>query len=111
MTSERFSSSNAAVSPAGPAPMIRALRGFNPPAPGPRPACFPRRKASFLARSYKVRRQRGAFAEEILFHLLEQKILRFFRTKIEPVLVHQHLHVLHPHLPRLFRNVLVDALA
>src|SRR5664280_529001 len=32
-------------------------------------------------------------------------------TEVEPVLVHDHLHVLDPHLPGFLGNVLVDLLA
>ena len=56
-------------------------------------------------------RQLGAFAEEVFFHLFEQEFLGFGLAEIEAVLVHDHFHVLHPALPRFFRNVLVDALA
>ena len=59
----------------------------------------------------EFRRQLGAFAEEVFFHLLEQEFLRFGLAQVEAVLVHDHLHVFHPALPRLFRNVFVDALA
>jgi len=57
------------------------------------------------------RRQRRALAEEIIFHLLQQKFLRFLGTQVQPVLVHDHLHLFQPHLPRLFGDVFVDSLA
>src|SRR5258708_6059164 len=53
----------------------------------------------------------GALAEEEILHLFEQELLRFLSAQVEAVLVHDHLHVLHPHLPGLFGDVLVDALA
>src|SRR5437879_3713516 len=53
--SVRFRSSYAAVRPAGPAPMIKALR------------CS---KALLLLRRHEIGWQLGAFAEEILLHLL-----------------------------------------
>ena len=65
----------------------------------------------FLLRRDVVRRQGSAFTEEILLHLLEQKLLRLGGSEIQPILVHEHLHVLDPHLPGVFRNVVVDALA
>src|SRR5260370_37873591 len=57
-----------------------------------------------------VRRQLRAFAEKVLFHLLEQKLLGLRLAQVEAVLVHDHLHVFHPPLPCLFPNILVDAL-
>ena len=56
-------------------------------------------------------RKRRAFAEEVLFHLLDQELLRFLRAQVEAVLVHDHLHVLDPHPPGFLRHVVVDALA
>lgn len=56
-------------------------------------------------------RRRGTLAEEILFHLLDEEFLRFFGTKVQPVLIHEHFHVLNPHAPCLFRDVVVNALA
>ena len=55
--------------------------------------------------------KRSAFAEEVIFHLLEQELLRLLRAEVEPVLVHDHLHLLEPHLPGFLGDVLVDALA
>jgi hypothetical protein len=63
-----------------------------------------------LPRRNVVRRQGGAFSEEVLLHLLEEEFLSFRSTKIETVLVHKHFHVLDPHAPRLFRDVVIDAL-
>src|SRR5579864_7110198 len=56
-------------------------------------------------------RQRRAFAEEIIFHLLEQEFLRFLSAEVQPVLVHDHLHLLQPHLPGFLGDALIDALA
>src|SRR5579872_4843979 len=58
----------------------------------------------------ELRRQLGAFAEEVFFHLFEQELLGFGLAEVEAVLVHDHLHVLDPTLPGFFGNVLVDAL-
>src|ERR1700761_9103292 len=49
-------------------------------------------------------RMGGAFSEEIFFHLLQQKFLRFWRAQVEPIFVHNHFHLLHPHLPGVFGN-------
>src|SRR5881392_3544940 len=40
-----------------------------------------------------------------------QEFLGLCGSKVEPVLVHEHLHVLHPHLPGFFGNAVVDLLA
>jgi hypothetical protein len=61
-----------------------------------------------LARWNVIRRQRCALSKEVLLHLLEEEFLSLWSTKIQTVLVHEHLHVLHPHSPRLFRDVVVD---
>ena len=44
-------------------------------------------------------------------HPSEQERLRLLRSEVEPVLVHDHLHVLEPHLPGFLGNVFVDTLA
>jgi len=53
---------------------------------------------------------RRAFPEEVLFHLLQDEFLGFRSAEVQTVLVHDHLHLFHPHGPGLFRNVIVDAL-
>src|SRR5579863_8979314 len=68
-------------------------------------------QALFLLLGNEVRRKRGPLAEEVLFHLLNDEFLRFLGAQIQPVLIHEHFHVLDPHLPRFFRNVVVDTLA
>src|SRR6185436_243358 len=50
-------------------------------------------------------------AEEMLLHLLREILAGLLVRKVQPVLVDQHLLVLEPLLPRLFRDLLVDALA
>ena len=52
-----------------------------------------------------------SFAEEKLLHLFFHDFLRIGIERIQPVLVHDHLGVLQPQLPGVFRNVFVDALA
>src|SRR5437764_9263313 len=69
------------------------------------------RSGLLLARRDIVRRKGRAFAEKVLLHLLQQKFLSLLRAEIQPVFVHEHLHVLDPHFPGFFRYVLVDALA
>src|SRR4051812_25734 len=58
-----------------------------------------------------ARWQRGALAEEKIFHMFGDEILRFLLPGHQPVLVEDHLHALLPELPRLPGDVLVDALA
>src|ERR1700722_1042460 len=55
-------------------------------------------------------RQRRAFAEEEIFHVLGHQILRFLLPGHEPVLVQDHLHPILPELPGVRRNVLVNSL-
>src|SRR5579871_901229 len=56
-------------------------------------------------------RQLGALAEEKLLQLLFHDLLRLRVEGIQAVLVHQHLGIFDPHLPRLGRDVLIDSLA
>src|SRR5688572_19446265 len=56
-------------------------------------------------------RQRRAFAEKEILHVLRDDLLRFFLPGHQAVLVEDHLHALFPELPRLRRDALVDALA
>src|SRR5450432_3188819 len=69
------------------------------------------RLSGLRLRRHEIGRQRRALAEEVTVHLLQQKFLRLLGAQVEPVLVHEHLHVLHPHLPGFFGNGLVDLLA
>src|SRR5579884_2209448 len=69
------------------------------------------RTDSVSARRNISGRQSRAFPEEELLHLLQQKLLRLGVPQVEPVLVHDHLHALHPQLPGFLRDLLVDALA
>src|ERR1700733_13055090 len=56
-------------------------------------------------------RQGGSFTEEILFHLLQEKLLCFGVAQVQTIFIHDHLHLLDPHPPRLLRDVFVNALA
>src|SRR5439155_14774609 len=56
-------------------------------------------------------RQRRAFAEEEVLHVLRHEILRFLLPWHQAVLVQDHLHAILPELPRLSRDVLVNPLA
>src|SRR5262249_3078153 len=51
-----------------------------------------------------------ARSKEIVVHLLDEELLRFLCSEVEPVFVHDHLHMLHPTFPRLFGNVVIDLL-
>src|SRR5579871_1558923 len=84
--------------------------------------CWWRSTASRISRSDEVNltlrplrnvpgRQRRALAEEIILHLLQQELLRLLRPQVQPVLVHDHLHLLEPHFPGFLGNVLIDTLA
>jgi hypothetical protein len=55
-------------------------------------------------------RQRGAFAEKKVLHVLGDELLSFFLPRHQPVLVEDHLHAILPELPGLRRNVLVHPL-
>ena len=75
------------------------------------PASRPRWKRSALRlRRDEIGRQLRALAEEILVHLFEQEFLRLGGAEIEAVLVHEHFHVLDPHLPRFLGDAVVDLL-
>src|SRR5471030_2296411 len=56
----------------------------------------------------KVLGERRAFAEEITVHLLYQEFLRFLAAHVDPILIHEPLHVLHPHFPGFLGNAVVD---
>src|ERR1039457_1669791 len=49
-------------------------------------------------------------AKEETVHRLDEELLGFPVAEVEPVLVHNHLHAVHPHLPGLLGNVVVDLL-
>src|SRR6185503_18724066 len=57
-----------------------------------------------------VGRQRGSFTEEEVFHLLANQLLAFLLPGHQAVFVEDHLLAFLPELPRLRRDVLVDAL-
>src|SRR5512141_2972048 len=59
----------------------------------------------------ETRRGVRALAEEVLAHLLLEVLARPRVGEVQPVLVHQHLLVLEPSLPRLLRDRLVEPLA
>src|ERR1019366_5362456 len=72
----------------------------------------PRWKRSGLrSRRDEVGRQLRALAEEVLVHLFEEEFLRLGGAEVKPVLVHDHLHVFDPHLPRFLGDVVEDFLA
>ena len=54
-------------------------------------------------------RSNGSFTK--VRHLLDEEFLRLGRGQVEAILVHEHLHVLDPHLPGFFRYVFVNLLA
>src|ERR1700730_10914558 len=54
-------------------------------------------------------RQLCAFAEEELLHLFFHDFLRLRVEGIQTVLIHDHLRVLDPERPGLFRDILEDA--
>src|SRR5207245_7185392 len=51
------------------------------------------------------------FAKEILFHLAEEELLRLGRSEVQAIFVHDHFHLLDPHLPGVFRDVFIDSLS
>src|SRR5438034_9069553 len=53
----------------------------------------------------------GALAEEVLAHLLLEVLAGPRIGEIQAILVHQHLLVLEPPLPRLLRDAFPEALA
>src|SRR5512133_3941565 len=66
------------------------------------------RRSGLRLRRYEIGRQLRALAEEVLVHLLQQKLLGLRRAKVEAIFVHEHLHVLDPHLPGLLGDAVVD---
>src|SRR5438067_5648268 len=76
-----------------------------------RPGPFYARHARLLmARRNILLRQRTAFAEEKLVHLLYQKFLRLARPWLETILIQQHFLSFHPLAPRFLRNILINLL-
>src|SRR5207237_9160125 len=55
-------------------------------------------------------RKLRAFAEEELLGLIEEHLVCLLRPARQPILVHDHLEVLEPHLPCVLGDGLVDAL-
>src|SRR6185437_10369182 len=49
-------------------------------------------------------------AEEILFHLLDEELLRLRLPGLEPIFIEQHLGVLGPHAPRFSAYVFINLL-
>src|SRR5437773_1027712 len=68
------------------------------------------RELVFLPGRHEIRWQGGACAEEIVVHLFEEKLLSLSGSQVQPVFVHEHLHVLHPHLPSFFGDAFEDLL-
>src|SRR5688572_511605 len=58
-----------------------------------------------------ARREGGALAEEEVLHLAGDELLRFFLPGHETILVEDHFHAILPQLPRLRRDVVVNALS
>src|SRR5438067_9432968 len=69
------------------------------------------RTLSFGLRRLVVRRQGGTLAEEVFLRLVEQDLVRLLAAAGQAILVHDHFEMLQPHLPRLLRDAVVDALA
>src|ERR1019366_6852021 len=63
---------------------------------------------SVMRLGHETRRQRRAFAEEELFHLLRDDLLRLFLEGQQAVLVENHLHAFFPHVPGFLRDAWVD---
>src|ERR1700757_1708447 len=70
--------------------------------------CLPHGWLHFASRRNVLSRGRGAFAKKILLHLLPNDFLVSAPGRIEPVCVQQHLAELHPRVPCLLRDVLVN---
>ena len=68
-------------------------------------------RATFACAGDVAGRQRRAFAEEEVLHVLRDQLLGLFLPGHQPVLVEDHLHALFPELPGLGRDVLEDPLA
>src|SRR4026207_571403 len=54
-------------------------------------------------------RERGAVAEEKIFHVFGDQVLGLLLPRHQAVLVQDHLHTLFPELPRVLRDVVEDA--
>src|SRR5215813_1422629 len=57
-----------------------------------------------------IGRQGGTLSEEEVLHMFRDELLRLFLPRHQAVLVENHLHPLFPQLPRVERDVFVDAL-
>src|SRR5207244_7407404 len=68
------------------------------------------RRSALRLRRDEIGRQLRALSEEILVHLFEEELLCLGGAEIEAVFVHEHLHVLHPHLPVFLGNVVLHLL-
>src|SRR6516225_8334334 len=71
----------------------------------------PERAALLRLLGYVLRRERRAFAEEEVLHVLRDEVLRLFLPRHQAVLVENHLHPVFPHLPGLRGDICVDTLA
>src|SRR5512137_933162 len=71
----------------------------------------PRTGLPLARRRHVIRRQLRALAEEELLRLLEEDLVGAGVSRGQPVLVHDHLEVLEPHLPGFLGDGVVDALA
>ena len=70
--------------------------------------CPPAKAKNLVAGWYIFLRQCGAFAEEILCHLLYKELLCLRRPGLETVFIEQHFLVLEPLAPGLLRNVVIN---
>ena len=66
---------------------------------------------SLLGRRNVLRGWSTSFAEEEIFHVFDDDLLRLERRGVEAVLVDDHLQMLSPHLPGIQRHVVVDPLS
>src|SRR5882724_7461318 len=69
------------------------------------------RCSALRLRRHEIGGQLRTLAEEVAVHLLDQKFLCLCGAEVEPILIHEHLHVLHPHFPRVLGDTLVDFLS
>lgn len=70
-----------------------------------------RPELTFGLGSYVAFRELGALSEKKLLHLLFHDFLGVGIEGIEAVFIHDHLGVLDPELPGIFRNTFVDPFA
>ena len=69
-----------------------------------------RNRELFCLLGHISRWERRPLAEEEIFHVLADQLLRLFLPRHQPVLVEDHLHALFPQLPGLAGDVLVNPL-